>query len=271
MNKKILYPVIAASVAILAIGGSFIFRSHPPTEETPQQQEEKTEDPPKVYNYIEIHDACNWDRVGKCVNMRNGPGKTFKVVAQLRDGVVLKVGDIKEVDGLKWYRIVFGTELRYPERVEGDLYVAEGESIRYFEDEGELNTTRVNKATNKRIVVDVSEQTLYAYEGDDLFMKQEISTGLEFTPTPRGKFFVLRKTPSRYMQGPIEGVSDQYYDLPGVPWDLYFTRNGDVIHGAYWHNSFGQPWSHGCVNLPLDQAEELYKWTPVGTPVAIQD
>ena len=72
------------------------------------------------------------------------------------------------------------------------------------------------------------------------------------------------------MQGPIVGVSDQYYDLPGVPWDLYFTKGGDVIHGAYWHDKFGQPWSHGCVNLPLDQAEKLYLWADVGTPVIVQ-
>ena len=73
------------------------------------------------------------------------------------------------------------------------------------------------------------------------------------------------------MQGPLLGVSDQYYDLPGVPWDLYFTEQGGAIHGAYWHDKFGKRWSHGCVNLPLEEAKKLYEWADVGTPVVVRD
>ena len=73
------------------------------------------------------------------------------------------------------------------------------------------------------------------------------------------------------MQGPLPGVSDQYYDLPGVPWDLYFTKDGAVIHGAYWHDHFGEQWSHGCVNLPTDKAKELYLWAAVGIPVTVKN
>ena len=109
-----------------------------------------------------------------------------------------------------------------------------------------------------------------AYDGDILFMKVPISTGLELTPTPLGTYKVFKMTPSRYMQGPLPGVSDQVYDLPGVPWNLYFTTEGAVIHGAYWHDHFGQPWSHGCVNLPLDKARELYLWASIGTKVTVQ-
>ena len=73
------------------------------------------------------------------------------------------------------------------------------------------------------------------------------------------------------MQGPIPGVSDDVYDLPGVPWTMYFTYDGAAIHGAYWHNDFGAQHSHGCVNLPPDKAEQLYDWTPLGTPVLVRD
>lgn len=74
------------------------------------------------------------------------------------------------------------------------------------------------------------------------------------------------------MQGPLPWLLDQqYYDLPGVPWNLYFTEQGAVIHGAYWHDSFGKPYSHGCVNVAPDEARELYEWTPLGTPVIVQD
>ena len=73
------------------------------------------------------------------------------------------------------------------------------------------------------------------------------------------------------MQGPIPGVSSHYYDLPGVPWNLYFSKEGAVIHGAYWHTSFGKQWSNGCVNLPIATAEKIYKWADVGTKVVVRD
>ena len=102
-------------------------------------------------------------------------------------------------------------------------------------------------------------------------MELSISTGLELTPTPIGTFTIYKMTPRRYMQGPLLGVSDDYYDLPGVPWNLYFTTDGAVIHGAYWHDHFGVRWSHGCVNLPVDRAKELYFWAELGTQVTVQE
>jgi lipoprotein-anchoring transpeptidase ErfK/SrfK len=226
---------------------------------------------PKVFTYIEIHDACNWASVGPCVNLRSGAGTEYPSIAKLRNGIVLKVDGSVVKDGVIWHKVAFDEWLRYPERVKGDLYVAETDSVRVFTDQGSQTATHANTTTTKHIVVDRSEQMLYAYDGKTIFMKEAISTGLELTPTPRGWFYVLRKTPTRYMQGPIPGISDQYYDLPGVPWDVYFTAQGGAIHGAYWHNNFGQPWSHGCVNLPIDKAEKLYKWADVGTPVLVQD
>ena len=96
-----------------------------------------------------------------------------------------------------------------------------------------------------------------------------ISTGLELSPTPAGTFTIFKKTPSRYMQGPLPGFTD-YYDLPGVPWNLYFTQQGAVIHGTYWHDSFGQPYSHGCVNLSPEDAKRLYEWAGLGTKVTVK-
>jgi lipoprotein-anchoring transpeptidase ErfK/SrfK len=184
--------------------------------------------------------------------------------------VVLKVGGIMNVNGQDWYKIIFATELLYPERVKTDLYVAAGDYLRYFDDIGDEYEDK-NSTTTKRIVIDVSEEMLYAYDGAVLFMKEPISTGLEFTPTPRGTFSIFKKTPARYMQGPMPGVSDQAYDLPGVPWDLYFTSSGAVIHGAYWHDHFGKPWSHGCVNLSPQNAKKLYEWAVVGTKVTVKN
>jgi hypothetical protein len=227
--------------------------------------------PPEVFPYIEVIDSCESHFEGICVNMRSGPGVEYPAVAKLRTGVVLRVAETVVADGREWYKIQVDETIRYPERVVGGWYVA-ADVVDLIYDEGDSVFDPESSAlTDKRIIVDRSEQMLYAYEGDTLFMQVSISTGLEFTPTPRGTFVVYKKTPSRYMQGPVPHVSDDYYDLPGVPWDLYFSYGGAVIHGAYWHNNFGEPWSHGCVNLPIDKAKELYLWTPVGTPVTVQD
>jgi hypothetical protein len=225
----------------------------------------------KMFQYIYVHDGCDWNGVGTCVNMRSGAGTEYPVVTQLRNGVVLKVKDSIVVNGRTWYRILFDSWTRYPERLSGNLYVADTDSVELFTDVGNQEVSRVNASSTKRIVVDISEQMVYAFDGDSIFMKEPASTGLKDTPTPRGTFFIFRKTPSRYMQGPIPEVSDQYYDLPGVPWDLYFTQGGAVIHGAYWHDQFSKPWSHGCVNLPVDIAKKLYQWADVGIPVVVQN
>lgn len=225
----------------------------------------------KLYKYIEVINSCGPHYEGVCVNARSGPGSNFPVTLKLRTGVVLKVADeVVNNDGRTWYKVVFNELIRFPERITGDLYVAT-DVVREFENEGEVNVVTDPAMETKWILVDISEQTLYAYDGEILFMKQTVSTGLELTPTSVGVFSIHRKTPSRYMQGPTPGQSNQFYDLPGVPWDMYFSNDGSVIHGAYWHNNFGRQWSHGCVNLPLDKARELYEWTPVGTPVVIRE
>jgi hypothetical protein len=225
--------------------------------------------PSPVFQYLEVMDSCGPYYEGACVNMRSGPGVEYAAVERLRTGIVLRIAGSVEREGKIWYKITFDDDLRYPERVNSNWYVA-ADYVRLFTDEGDQFIVKGEHATTtKRIVVDISSETLSAYDGDTLFMQEKISTGLEFTPTPRGTFMVFKKTPSRYMQGPIKGVSDQYYDLPGVPWNLYFTQDGAVIHGAYWHDKFGQPWSHGCVNLSPQNAKKLYEWADVGIPVII--
>lgn len=271
--------VVAAIGAIavlgaLMLGGYYTNNTLPAAVATPQEGPVATSTPtapqPRLYKYIEVVDGCGpYYDTGVCVNMRSGAGTEYPVVERLRTGVVLEVADTVTVDGHEWYKIGFSTELRYPERVTGDLFVS-ADVVEVFFNEGDKLLGKETPKTDKRIVVDLSQETLYAYDGDTLFMQESISTGLELTPTSPGTFSVYKKTPSRYMQGPIPEVSDQYYDLPGVPWNLYFTYGGAVIHGAYWHDHFGQPWSHGCVNLPPQKAKELYLWADVGTKVIVQ-
>ncbi len=113
----------------------------------------------------------------------------------------------------------------------------------------------------KMILVELSKQTITAYEDGVAVRSLLVSTGLPGTPTVTGDYYVYSKLPSQTMYGP------GYY-LPGVPWVMYFYQ-GYAIHGTYWHNNFGQSMSHGCVNLPSEDAEWFYNFAPMGTLVRV--
>ena len=118
----------------------------------------------------------------------------------------------------------------------------------------------------KTIVVSVGQQILWTFKDDTIVRSSAVSTGREGFDTPVGSYAVLAKLPSESMEGVIDG---EYYFVPDVPSVLYFTDYGHALHGTYWHQNFGAPMSHGCVNLPLDVAAWLYRWAPVGTRVLI--
>ncbi|MBN1400064.1 MAG: L,D-transpeptidase family protein [Anaerolineae bacterium] len=105
----------------------------------------------------------------------------------------------------------------------------------------------------KWIEVELSTQTLIAYDGTREVFRTTISSGRAGTPTLQGKFRIKRKLESQLMTGP------GYY-LPNVPWVMYFQA-GFALHGAYWHDKWGTPTSHGCVNLRREDAKWLYDWT----------
>ncbi len=111
------------------------------------------------------------------------------------------------------------------------------------------------------IDVNLSTQTLTAYEDNTPVRSTLVSTGLPRTPTPTGQFRIYVKYVSDSMSGP------GYY-LPNVPYVMYFYR-GYSLHGTYWHSNFGRPMSHGCINLPTPEAEWLFYWASVGTLVNI--
>ncbi|MFN8379264.1 MAG: L,D-transpeptidase family protein [Anaerolineae bacterium] len=116
-------------------------------------------------------------------------------------------------------------------------------------------------ATGRSLLVSLSNQRLYAYENGVLVHSHLVSTGLPDTPTVLGDYNVYVKYQATDMSGP------GYY-LPGVPWTMYFYQ-GYAIHGTYWHANFGRPMSHGCVNLPPDEARWFYDFASVGTLVRV--
>lgn len=111
------------------------------------------------------------------------------------------------------------------------------------------------------IDVNLSQQRVYAYEGDTVVNSFIVSTGTWQTPTVTGTYQVWIKLRSTTMAGP------GYY-LTNVPYTMYFYK-GYGLHGTYWHNNFGTPMSHGCVNLRTSDAEWLYNWASVGTTVNV--
>ncbi len=113
--------------------------------------------------------------------------------------------------------------------------------------------------TGRWIDVDISAQRLTAYQGNTPVFSALISSGLPRTPTVIGRFKIYTKLRSTRMRGPG-------YDLPGVPYTMYFYK-GYALHGTYWHNNFGHPMSHGCVNLRTQDAAWLFNWAGVGTTV----
>jgi len=111
------------------------------------------------------------------------------------------------------------------------------------------------------IDVNLSTQSVYAYEGDTVVNSFIVSTGTWLTPTVTGKYKIYIKLKSGNMSGPG-------YFLPNVPYIMYFYKSYG-LHGTYWHNNFGTPMSHGCINLRTSDAEWLFNWASLGTVVNV--
>ncbi|MCE7985302.1 MAG: LysM peptidoglycan-binding domain-containing protein [Caldilinea sp. CFX5] len=126
---------------------------------------------------------------------------------------------------------------------------------------GSINTSYAPAAGSKRITVNLSTQTLTAWQGNTVVLNTLISSGTDYTPTVTGYFRIGNKYPSQRMVGPD-------YDIPDVPSVMYFWQ-GYAFHGAYWHSNFGTPMSHGCVHLTPGEAAYLYNWADVGTEVYV--
>ncbi|NJC98332.1 MAG: L,D-transpeptidase [Anaerolineae bacterium] len=122
---------------------------------------------------------------------------------------------------------------------------------------------------NKRIDVNLLTQTLTAYEFDKPVLQTTISSGIPGGPrdgnglstkTPEGEFRILEKMPAKHMgNGNLFADADDY-ELPGVPWTCFFTTQGHAFHGTYWHENFGVPMSHGCINMRTEEAKWLFRW-----------
>jgi hypothetical protein len=133
------------------------------------------------------------------------------------------------------------------------------------------------EVSDKSIEIVLDQQLLRCYEGSTVIKEMRISggtllridNGVRIYSTPVGDLGVISKRASRHMAGGSLASADGY-DLPGVPWVTYIHWWGVAIHGTFWHNDFGTPRSHGCINLPNDQAKWVYRWTAPSVPFSDQ-
>ncbi len=157
-----------------------------------------------------------------------------------------------------WYEI-------YDKQLQTSFYVP-SHSMRLIPDEELTPLSPEVPNAEKLIHVDLATQMTTAFEGETLVFSARCSSGAKGTRTPKGEFFTYHKGPSIHMTNQDEeGVKD-YYRLPGVPWTSFFTSEGNAFHGTYWHNDYGRPRSHGCVNLKSEDAKRLYRWCLPAVP-----
>lgn len=169
-------------------------------------------------------------------------------------------GVSRDIHLKKWYRI-FDDKYAY-------TYYAPATAFRAVPEQELSPISPDIPAEEKLIEVDLGRQWVTCYERGRLVFATVISSGRKFSDsfywTPTGNFITFRKRGSRHMAA---GNRATGFDLPGVPWVSYITENGVAFHGTYWHNDFGTPRSHGCINMTPQASKWLYRWTTPRVPV----
>ncbi|MDQ6693638.1 MAG: L,D-transpeptidase family protein [Chloroflexota bacterium] len=120
----------------------------------------------------------------------------------------------------------------------------------------------------KWVNVNLAQQVVTAYQDGAPVKVTLASTGVALHPTPPGVWRIYSRLTSQEMRGGSPATHDAY-DLPNVPWVQYFQSAGDALHGTYWHDDFGHPHSHGCVNLSTPIAQWFFGWAGNGTVVYV--
>lgn len=197
------------------------------------------------------------------LNVRSAPHSTAPKVAILRQGQPITV--------LGW---VSGEEIEPTNNVWAMLgegqYVYSG-LIRRSPPEGPPPVPNGVSFQGRWIDVNITQQLLTAYEGSQPVRVMVISSGQPDYPSPQGVFRILRRVHNATMDSrSLPWVRDSYR-LENVLYTQYFNEFGAALHLAWWkkEGSFGIPTSHGCVGMPLEEAEWLWNWAQLGTPVYI--
>jgi hypothetical protein len=194
-----------------------------------------------------------------------GPGKNFPVSYRYYyETTHWVIGTAPDSQGQTWYHIL--------EDKWDNEYYAPASHFRLIPAEEISLLSPDLPETGRRLEVLIASQAVIAYEWDRPVFIARAATGAEFSngnyATPTGRHLTFHKRPSRHMAA--GNLAFNGYDLPGVPWNCYITRSGIAFHGTYWHNDFGKPRSHGCINLTPSSARWLFRWTLPTVPHAAQ-
>jgi hypothetical protein len=147
----------------------------------------------------------------------------------------------------------------------GDIFWADARAFRMITPE-EVEPIHP-EAGEKRVVINVNQQTMSCFEGTNEVYFCQVATGRKFDDfgepkdtwaTPPGSHWIWRKLISLHMSG---GASGAGWDTMGIGWTSLFVGQGVAIHSTFWHNDFGTPRSHGCVNVPAEDAKWIFRWT----------
>jgi len=167
----------------------------------------------------------------------------------------VKASAIHPVDGSIWYYLL-------DDKLEQYYYVP-AKHIRLIPDSELVPLSPHVPNENKLVEVRLDDQLVLAYENKQLVFATRSATGGKrqsgIYTTPTGDFITYHKRPTRHMA--TGDIASSGFDLPGVPWVIYIKENGISFHGTYWHNDYGRPRSHGCINLTPQAAKWLYRWT----------
>jgi hypothetical protein len=189
--------------------------------------------------------------------VHTGPGAETKAVKTWWVGRrVIVFEESRDVKGVSWFRV--------SDPPEAPQWVAASSVKKVFDVkyEGE-------RFKGRWVNVNLSQQVATAYQ-DGVPVKVTLaSTGKASTPTNLGAQRITWRVANTRMRGGTPGID--YYDLPNVPWTQYFNATGEALHGAYWHDNFGRPLSHGCVNLTIPIAKWFYEWGGVGMTVWVHN
>jgi lipoprotein-anchoring transpeptidase ErfK/SrfK len=203
------------------------------------------------------------------VEGRARPDPEAPVVYRLYYSAVFKLVEVTPgADGQPWYRLGLET---------GITLFAPAPAFRVITAEEMAPLAPEVDPSEKRVVVYLAEQAFSAFEGQREVYRARISSGANYfgedgvtllNGTPQGEHPIWSKRYSRHMQG---GTVESGYDLPGVGWVSYFASNGAALHSTYWHNDFGVPKSHGCLNCRPEDAKWLFRWTRPEVPYSPGD
>jgi lipoprotein-anchoring transpeptidase ErfK/SrfK len=172
----------------------------------------------------------------------------------------VKASAIHAANGSIWYALLDDKFER--------LYYVPGAHIRLLTDSELAPLSGHVPNEDKRVEVNLTDQLLMAYERNQLVYATRIATGGRLRSgtytTPEGEYITYQKRPTRHMAA--GDLASSGFDLPGVPWVTYIKENGTSFHGTYWHNDYGRPRSHGCINMTPQAAKWLYRWTTPTVP-----